>query len=148
MAMEITPWRSTGSLKPLWREMDDFWNRLFNEKPLAERAWGWSPDVDVSESDGNVTVKAELPGLEAKDIDVEVNADTLILRGEKKMEEEKKGERFYCQERFSGSFQRAFHLPALVQSDKVDAEFKNGVLTVNIPKSEEGKQKRVEIKTG
>ena len=66
MALDITPWRRAGGLRPFWREMDDFWNRFFEEMPLAERAWGWSPSVDVSETDGNVQITAELPGLEAK----------------------------------------------------------------------------------
>jgi len=148
MALDITPWRRSGGLRPFWREMDDFWNRFFEEMPLAERAWGWSPSVDISETDGNVQIKAELPGLEAKDIDVDVSGDMLTLRGEKKMEEEKEEERYYYRERYSGSFQRSFRLPSGVESDKVDAEFKNGVLTINIPKSEEAKQKKIEIKAG
>ena len=148
MALDITPWRRSGGLRPFWREMDDFWNRFFEEMPLAERAWGWSPSVDISETDGNVQIKAELPGLEAKDIDVDVSGDMLTLRGEKKMEEEKEEERYYYRERYSGSFQRSFRLPSGVESDKVDAEFKNGVLTINIPKSEESKQKKIEIKAG
>jgi HSP20 family protein len=146
MALEMTPWRRSGGLRPFWREMDNFWNRFFTEMPMAERAWEWSPDVDISETDGNVMVKAELPGLEAKDIDVDISGDVLTLRGDKKMEEEKKEERYYCRERFSGSFQRSFQLPSRVQSDKVDAKFENGVLTVNLPKSEESKQKKIEIK--
>jgi HSP20 family protein len=101
----------------------------------------------LTETDGNVMVKAELPGMDPKDIDVEVTGDMLTLRGEKKTEEEKKDERYYCRERHYGSFQRSFRLPAGVQSDKVDAQFKNGVLTINIPKSEESKQKKIEIKT-
>jgi HSP20 family protein len=71
----------------------------------------------------------------------------LTLRGEKKTEEEQKDERYYCRERSYGSFQRSFRLPTGVQGDKVDAQFKNGVLTINIPKSEESKQKKIEIKT-
>jgi HSP20 family protein len=102
--------------------------------------------VDVSESDGTVMVKAELPGMEAKDIDVDVTGDVLTLRGEKKMEEERKDERYYCRERYSGSFQRSFRLPPGVQSANVDAQFKNGVLTVTMPKSEESKQRKIEIK--
>jgi HSP20 family protein len=147
MALEIMPRRRSYGLRPFWREMDDFWNRFFEEAPLAERAWEWTPSVDISETDGNIQVKAELPGLEAKDIDVDVSGDVLTLRGEKMKEEEQKDERYYCRERYAGSFQRSFRLPAGVQGDKVDAEFKNGVLTVNIPKSEEGKQKKIEIKT-
>jgi HSP20 family protein len=127
--------------------MDDLWNRFFGEMPLAEHAWEWMPSVDIAETDGNVTVKAELPGMDAKDIDIDVSGDVLTLRGEKKTEEEKKEERYFCRERHYGAFQRSFRLPAWVQSDKVDAEFKNGVLSINIPKSEESKQKKIEIKT-
>lgn len=103
--------------------------------------------MDISETDGKVQVKAELPGLEAKDIDVDVSGDVLTLGGEKKMEEEQKDERYYYRERYAGSFQRSFRLPSGVESDKVDAEFKNGVLTINIPKSEESKQKKIKIKS-
>jgi len=147
MAYELTPWRRTGALRPVWREMDDLWNRFFGQMPLAERAWEWMPDVDIAETDGNITVKAELPGMDAKDIDIDVTGDVLTLRGEKKTEEEKKEDRYYCRERHYGSFQRSFRLPAGVQSDKVDAEFKNGILSINIPKSKEGKQKKIDIKT-
>jgi HSP20 family protein len=147
MALELMPWRRSGGIRPFWREKDDFWNRFFGEMPLEGRTWNWEPAVDISETDGQVQVRAELPGLEAKDIDVDVSGDILTLRGEKKMEEEKKEERYYCRERYRGSFQRSFQLPSGVESDKVNAEFKNGVLTINLPKSEKSKQKKIEIKT-
>lgn len=147
MALELTPWRRSSALRPLWREMDDLWNRFWGEMPATEPSLGWAPSVDISETDGNVLVKAELPGLDAKDIDVDVTGNVLTLKGEKKTEEEKKEERYYYRERHYGAFQRSFQLPAGVQSDKVDAEFKNGVLTINIPKSEESKQKKIEVKS-
>jgi len=148
MALELTPWRkSSSALRPLWREMDDLWNRFWGDMP-AEPALGWAPSIDVSETDGNIMVKAELPGLDVKDIDVQVTDDVLTLRGEKKTEEEKKDEKYYYKERGYGSFQRSFQLPAGVKSDKVDAQFKNGVLTITMPKSKESKQKRIEIKQG
>jgi len=71
MALEMTPWRRTGGLRPMWREMDDFWNRFVGEMPLTEAAWDWTPSVDISQTDGNVQVKAELPGMDPKDIDVD-----------------------------------------------------------------------------
>lgn len=148
MAREIIPWRSTGGLRPFRSGMDDFWNRFFEERPQVEQARGWSPDIDVFESDSRVTVRAELPGMEADDIHVEVSQDLLVLRGEKKAEEEEKEGRFYCRERYAGSFHRSFQLPSSVQSEKVDAEFKNGVLTIRIPKSEQSRQKRIKIKSG
>lgn len=147
MALGLIPRRRTSDIAPPWREMEDFVNRFMGEVPLAERTLGWTPSVDISESDGKIMFKAELPGLDPKDIDVEVTGDLLVLRGEKSQDEERKGERYYCQERYAGSFQRSFRLPTPVESDKVDAQFNNGVLTIEIPKSEESKQKKIPIKT-
>jgi HSP20 family protein len=147
MAFEIAPWRRSAGMRPYWREMDDFFNRFFRNMPLTERGWEWAPSVDISETDGTIILKAEMPGLEAKDIDIDITGDMLTLKGEKKVEEERKEERYYCRERHYGSFQRSFQLPAGIQSDKVDADFKNGILTVNIPKSEESKQKKIDIKS-
>ena len=147
MALELTPWRRSGELRPYWRDMDDLMTRFFRDMPMMrEGAWDWVPTVDVTETDGNVMVKAELPGMDPKDIDIDITGDVLTLKGEKKSEEEKKDERYYFRERHYGSFQRTFQLPAGVDNDKVDANFKNGVLTVRIPKSEESKQKKIEIK--
>lgn len=150
MALQLMPHRRgrrSTDIQPFWKEMEDFWSRFAGERPLTESSFGWTPPVDITESENSISVKAELPGLEPKDIEVEAKGDLLILKGQKKMEEERKEEKFYCQERFSGSFQRAFRLPSEVQPDKVDAVFKNGILTINIPKSEESKQRKIEIKS-
>lgn len=147
MPYDVARRRSRG-LTPFWRETEDIWNDFFPSMPMAGGGFDWSPSVDVAESDGSVVIKAELPGLEAKDIDVDVTGNVLTLKGEKKMDEEKEGERVYRRERFHGTFQRSFRLPAGVESDKVDANFKNGVLTITVPKSEESRQKKIEIKNG
>jgi HSP20 family protein len=128
--------------------MEEMMRRFFSEPmlPMAE-AEEWMPSVDISETDGQITVKAELPGLEAKDIDLAVTGDVLTLKGEKKKEEETKEQDYYCREIFSGSFHRSFRLPSEVDSEKVDASFKNGVLTINMPKAESGSKKKIEIKT-
>ena len=145
MAFEIAPWRRRGLAR---RVSDDFWNDFFVDMPLSESRFEWAPTVDVSESDGSVVVKAELPGMESNDIDVDLTGNILTIKGEKKVEEEKKdGERVYCRERFYGTFQRSFRLPAGVEGDNVEANFKNGVLTVTVPKSEESKYKKIEIKS-
>jgi HSP20 family protein len=146
MSFEITPWRTFGGLRPFRRSSDreDFLSRVFREMPLER---GWSPAVDVSETNGTVMVRAELPGLEAKDIDVDVTDNVLTIRGNKKMEEEKQEEQYYCRESYFGSFQRAFRLPAGVKGEEVDASFKNGVLKISIPKSKKSAQKKIEIKT-
>ena len=146
--MEIVPRSPFGELSTLRREMDDLWNRFFGETRLPRiLAREWLPSVDISETKDNLVVKAELPGLEAKDIDVSISGDVLTIRGEKKKEEEKKDEHFHYRERYAGSFQRSLRLPAGVRSDEVEAAFKNGVLNITIPKAEEAKKKQIEIKT-
>lgn len=147
--MELTPRRPWGEVSRLRREMDDLWNRFFGETPLRRGGLAeWIPTVDISEAADKIVVRAELPGMEAKDIDISVSGDTLTIKGEKKEEHEKKEESYYSSERYFGSFQRSFQLPSNVVSDKVDATFKNGILTINLPKSEETKAKKIEVKTG
>lgn len=145
--MDLVPWRPFMELSPLRREMDSLLRRFFGESPLAETTTeGWLPAMDVSETEDSIVVKAELPGIDVKDIDVAVQGDRLNIRGEKKREEEKKGEHFHCTERYCGSFQRSFRLPTTVQMDKIEAKFDKGILTVVLPKTEEAKAKEVKIK--
>ena len=87
-----------------------------------------------------------MPGLDAKDVNVSISGDVLTIKGEKKKEEEEKDEHHYCVERYSGSFQRSFRLPANVQSDKVEATFDKGVLKIALTKAEEAKKKEIEVK--
>ncbi|MCF8120538.1 MAG: Hsp20/alpha crystallin family protein [Deltaproteobacteria bacterium] len=129
--------------------MDTLFDRFFRELPAEPWAEGtWMPSMDVSETDGNIQVKVDLPGMESKDIDVSVSGDLLTIRGEKeeKREEGEEEGQYYCQERYAGEFQRSIRLPEEVQSEKVDAEFKNGVLNITLPKSGEGKTKKIEIR--
>jgi HSP20 family protein len=148
IGMELVPWRPFGGeLSSLRREMDDLWNRFFGETPLARRLTEeWWPSVDVSESKDTFIIKAELPGLDAKDVEVSVSGNVLTLKGEKKKEEEEKDEHHYRAERYYGSFQRSFQLPANVKADKVEAAFEKGVLKVTLPKVEEAKKKQIEVK--
>lgn len=144
--MELIPWKPQRELTSLRREMDNMLSRFFGEAPFSSLfSQEWNPAVDVSETEECVFVKAELPGLEAKDIDVSLMGDRLTIKGEKTKEEEKKGESFHSVERYSGSFQRSFRLPSTVQMDKVEATFEKGVLTVKLPKTEEAKSKEIKI---
>jgi HSP20 family protein len=134
------PWRS-----PLRRAMFDvepFWR--------GEISWGKVPAVDVAETAKAYEITAELPGMDEKNIEVKYADGTLTIKGEKKEEKEEKKENYYLSERNYGSFQRAFHVPDGVDADKVEASFKNGVLTVTLPKTAEAqkKEKRIEIKQG
>jgi HSP20 family protein len=102
----------------------------------------WVPSVDVLEKDGNLILRAELPGMTEKQIDLKIEGDTLILKGERKMESEDKKSNYHRVESFYGSFTRSFRLPEGVDYDKVSAEYKNGVLTITLPKKPEVKPRR------
>jgi HSP20 family protein len=106
----------------------------------------WTPSVDVSETPKEVIVKAELPGMDPKDIDVSVRGDILTLSGERKQETEEKGENFHRVERSYGSFSRSVKLPAEVDSGKVDATYKDGVLRITMPKTKEAATKKIQVK--
>jgi len=107
------------------------------------------PAIDMSEDDKAYKISAELPGLDAKDVDVLISGDTLVLKGEKRQEKEEKEKNYYFSERAYGSFQRAFELPASIDRDKVSADFAKGVLTITLPKTPEAQkqQKKVEVKS-
>ena len=145
--MELVPWRPFGELGSFRKEMDRFWDEFFGKRPVS-RAFTeeWLPSVDISETKDKLLIKAELPGLEAKDVNVSISGDLLIIKGEKKKEEEEKDEHHHYVERYSGSFQRVFQLPAGVKGDKVEATFDKGVLKITLPKVEEAKKKEIEIK--
>ena len=144
--MELVRWRPFGELRPFGKETDRIYNRLFGEEPfLRAFSEGWLPSVDISETKDNILVKAEIPGIEAKDVNVSISGNLLTIKGEKKKEAEEKDEHHYCAERYSGSFQRVFQLPTNVQSDKVKATFDKGVLKITLPKVEEAKKKKVKV---
>ena len=144
--MELIPWRPFGGeLSEFNTEMDKLRNRFMSGLPFSRTfTEEWSPFMDILETKDKLIVKAELPGLEAKDVNVSVSGDLLTIKGEK--EKEEKGEHYHCVERRYGSFQRSFRLPTSVQGDKVEATFDKGVLKVTLPKVEEAKKKEIEIK--
>jgi HSP20 family protein len=145
--MDLTVWKPFREVSRLRREMDRLWDDYFGPgrrglEPLEE----WVPAVDISESDDKITVKAEVPGLDAKDIQISLVGDVLTVKGEKKSEREEKKENYHLVERSYGSFSRSLKLPATVDADKIEATYKQGVLTVECPKKEEVKPKTIDIK--
>lgn len=114
----------------------------------GEVTWGKVPAVDVADTATAYEITAELPGMEEKDIEVKFADGTLTIKGEKKEEKEEKRKDYYMSERRYGSFQRSFNVPDGVEADKIGASFKNGVLTVTLPKSAEAqkKEKKIEVK--
>jgi HSP20 family protein len=145
--MELVPWKPFREISTLRKEMDNLLNRFFGKSSLAEAFGGeWSPTMDVSETASSIVVKAELPGLEVKDIDVSMSGDVLTIKGEKRKEQEEKDEHHHYSERYYGSFQRSFRLPTTIQSDKIEASFEKGILKITLPKTEEAKKKEIKIK--
>lgn len=123
-------------------------DRFFEDFSPLFRADGgeWHPSFDVSETDSHVHVKADLPGIDVKDLDISIENNVLTVRGEKKQEKEDKTENYHCVERYYGSFCRSFMLPADVNADEIEAVYKDGVLQLTVPKSETSKRKRIEVK--
>lgn len=109
---------------------------------------GFVPPVDIYEDEHNVTLKLEVPGIEEKDLDIRVENNTLTVRGERRFEQEQKEENFHRIERRYGSFSRSFTLPNIVDSDKVQAHYLNGVLHIELAKKAEAKPKQIKVSIG
>ncbi|MBS0014143.1 MAG: Hsp20/alpha crystallin family protein [Desulfobacterales bacterium] len=139
------PWTTLPTLQ-------DRINRLFEDAvPAAEGReevglFEWRPMVDTYEKDDAIVIKAEIPGVNKDDISIDVNNGVLSIKGERKHEEDVNEDNYYRRERFYGKFQRAFTLPDNADPDKIEAGFKDGILEVKVPKTEQSKGKKIEIK--
>jgi HSP20 family protein len=138
----VSTWPGATRLTDLRDELD----RLF-EAPLSRTSelLGWTPAFDIYEDKDSFVVKAELPGMKKEDISVSLHDGSLIVSGERKSELKSDGTEVYRAERFFGKFQRAVSLPAQVAANKVKADYKDGILTITLPKSEEAKPKQIEV---
>ncbi len=144
--------------KQLWNPFQEFENMLERYSKSGASNLGkqldtelsfadWAPSVDIEEEEDKYVIKADLPGVEKKDIDVKLENGILSIRGEKQTETESgKGTKRHRTERFHGTFARSFTLPDAVKADKVDASYKDGVLVLGIPKAEKAKPKSIDIK--
>ncbi len=142
----LTPWTGFGTLK---QEMDRLFDRFFEPKAEEFAALvGWVPRLDVSETKDALVVKAETAGVDPKDIQISLQEQLLTIKGEKRQEKDDKDEHFHRMERSYGSFARAIRLPVPVAADKVNATFKNGLLTITLPKTPAAKGTTVPIKEG
>ena len=129
-------WPTFGRLANLQDELD----RLF-ESPLT----GWAPALDVHENKDSFSIRVELPGMKREDIEVSLQDGALVISGERKEEKVAEGTEVHRQERFYGRFSRALTLPSAVAGDKVKAQYKDGILTVTLPKAEEAKPKAITV---
>ncbi len=153
--MALAPYRKDNWWVDPFSELENIqkqMNQLFNFS-LSRTPWGeatllggqWAPPVDVYDSKDNFLVKAELPGLTKEEIEVSIQDNNLILKGEKKKDVEIDEENYFKTERFYGSFFRTIPLPSEVEVNKVDARYQDGVLTLTLPKKEESKPKQISI---
>ncbi|MBL7140773.1 MAG: Hsp20/alpha crystallin family protein [Planctomycetes bacterium] len=134
------------TLSSLRDEMNNLLNRFWSNTNEPFGLAEWAPALDVSESGDAVLVHAEIPGIDPKEIEISVVGDTLTIRGEKKDETEQKGRNYHRVERRYGAFTRSLALPASVHPDQVTATARQGVLEIRLPKREEAKARRIEIK--
>lgn len=123
---------------------DNFF-RDFDMEPFETHLSSFHPFVDVAETDKEIKITAEMPGMDEKDIEVLLNEDTLTIKGEKKTEKEDKGKTYYCMERSYGSFSRTIPIHVEVEKDKIDAEFRKGVLTITLLKTAKALQDKRKI---
>ncbi|HTP24183.1 MAG TPA: Hsp20/alpha crystallin family protein [Anaeromyxobacteraceae bacterium] len=126
-------------------------SRLFDDRLVARaggESVGWTPKVDIFEDAEGVSLRFELAGVEAKDVDIRFENGVLTLRGERKLEHEDKRDNYHRLELSYGVFTRSFSLPGTIDADKIKAESKNGVLTVYLPKRSEAKPRAIQVKVG
>ena len=133
--------------------LQDRMNRLFSESYRAQQGpeddWAlggtWAPAVDIYEHENNIVIKAELPGVDPKDVDIRLDNSVLTVTGERKLDNEVKKENYHRVERSYGAFTRSFTLPTTVDPSGIKAEYRDGVLRVTLPKREEAKPKQIQI---
>lgn len=144
--MAIVRYNPFRELRAMQEQMNRLLDLSWNREPGEELTEGiWQPPVDIFEDAESLIIKVELPGVDQKDIDVRIEDNTLILRGERKHDEEIKKENYHRIERFYGSFQRSFSIPGTIQQEKVQATCDKGVLTIVLPKKEETKPKQITV---
>lgn len=149
--MSIIRWDPFDDLASLRESMDKLFDEFFTRRPEAggrRMPVVWQPAIEAYETDGDVVVRAELPGIEPGQVEITVTEDTLTIKGEAKSEVEEKARNYYRRELRVGAFVRSIALPAGVQGDQAKASYKNGILEIRLPKSERSKPKTVKVEIG
>ncbi len=146
--MAITRWDPFRDIMTLRDRMNRLFEDLMSTPKLEESEIiqsTWSPAVDIYETENELVLTAELPGIDEKDVEIKIEDNTLTLKGERKFEKETREENYHRIERAYGSFYRSFSLPNYIDQDKISAEFENGLLKIHMPKKPEGKPRKVKI---
>ena len=141
---KLTHYKPFSAFSPFDNELGNFFNQLSNRRSGTK----WMPAVDVIEAGDHFELRAELPGVSQEDVKISVEDNVLTISGEKNVETEDGGHNYHYVERSGGKFERSFQLPKTVETDKTQAAYKEGMLTISLPKVEEAKPKEIEIKVG
>ncbi len=140
--MRLIPYIRRSEFPTASRLFEEF----FNDFPaVPEKSESWIPSVDILEKDGNLILRAELPGMTEKEISLKLEGNTLTLKGERKMDSEDQKSNYHRVESFYGSFTRSFRLPDTVDPEQINAEYKNGVLTITIPQRPEVRSREITV---
>ena len=142
--MNLVKWEPLTELSSMRRHMDHLMDSFFGMENIKKDLW--APNVDVTETEDEIVVRADIPGIEEKELSISLSGDNLIVKGERKEEKESKGKHFHRIERAYGSFQRTIPMPVAVDAEKIEAECNKGVLEVHLPKKEEAKAKEIPVK--
>ena len=134
-----------GELERMRREMDLIWDRFSRESSTYERVW--NPSLDLMETEDSLVAEIEVPGINPDDIDISVTPDMLTVTGEKKQESGEQEKNYHVMERAHGKFTRSITLPTAVNPERVEARYKDGILTITMGKRQTAKSKRIEVKT-
>jgi len=147
--MAVVRWEPFRDLLTLQDRMNRMFDESYRGRSASSDDWAlggsWAPAVDIYEHEGNIVLSAELPGVDAKDVDVRVENNVLTLRGERKWNSDVQQESYHRVERAYGSFTRSFTLPNVVDTESIKADFKDGMLKLVLPKKEEAKPKQISI---
>ncbi|MBN1568406.1 MAG: Hsp20/alpha crystallin family protein [Acidobacteria bacterium] len=145
--MRLVPYIQRTETPMVSRLFEEFFNDFPLTSSLADARESWNPAVDILEKDGNLILRADLPGMTEKEIELKLEGNTLTLKGERKMDAEDKKNNYHRVESFYGSFIRTFRLPDTVDMEKISADYKNGVLTVTMPQKPEVKPREIPVST-
>jgi HSP20 family protein len=143
---DLTNWGPLDQLSSLRQEINRLFELPFGDSTRESEFFGWAPTVDLYENKDHIVVRAELPGMKKEDIEISLHQGNLMISGERKVESQDEDGEASRSERFFGRFQRALELPKPVDGNKVTATYKDGILTVKLPKTEESKPKQITVK--
>jgi HSP20 family protein len=144
----LTRWEPFRGANSLQDQVNRLFSDVFERKAEESSLTAWAPSVDIYETEHELVVKADLPEVDPKDLDIRVENNILTIRGERKFEKEVSEENYLRVERAYGSFARSFSLANTVNSEAIKADYQNGVLTLSIPKREEAKPKQIKVNVG